>query len=232
MTATAKSSSVSRGLRQLREHPQDEAARAAKLASHVAAIQRRVAPGERPRGVLDMGSGPGTLVGALRREGVLAASTVAFAVDPYDTRAAASHVFSRDASAVPTGAIDLVTLMMVLHHVPGGDVPRLLAQVLRVLCPGGLVVVREHDVRDAAVEQLCALVDSSHGSRHNAYRPLDCGFLRIGLPERLRAPEPGHPLRPAYAAFCKPHGADRMRARRLQAARVIHLTTTEPHRPL
>jgi SAM-dependent methyltransferase len=63
------------------------------------------------------------------------------------------------ATAIPDGAAELVTCFIGLHHMTAAQLGPFLASVHRVLRPGGLFVVRDHDVRG---EDLRALVSLAH----------------------------------------------------------------------
>ena len=59
---------------------------------------------------------------------------------------------------VPDDSTDLVTMMQGLHHIPQQLLPQFLAEVVRVLRPGGLFIVREHD----ASPSLMPMLDLAH----------------------------------------------------------------------
>jgi predicted methyltransferase len=46
---------------------------------------------------------------------------------------------------VPANCCDLVTINQGLHHLPPASLPLFLRGVRRMLRPGGLFIVREHD---------------------------------------------------------------------------------------
>lgn len=48
----------------------------------------------------------------------------------------------------PDQSMDLVTMMQGLHHLPPAQLGRFISGVFRVLRPGGLFIIREHDLRD------------------------------------------------------------------------------------
>lgn len=54
----------------------------------------------------------------------------------------------------PTGAIDLVTVFMVFHHIIPDLLPKALAEISRVLSPNGLVIIREHDSPNVMIDSL------------------------------------------------------------------------------
>lgn len=43
---------------------------------------------------------------------------------------------------------DLITCLMVLHHIPEENLSSILAEINRVMKPGGVLILREHDVKD------------------------------------------------------------------------------------
>ena len=59
---------------------------------------------------------------------------------------------------VPTSSVDLVTMMQGLHHLSQQHLSTFLQEVWRVLRPGGLFIVREHD----ASEALMPMLDLAH----------------------------------------------------------------------
>lgn len=83
---------------------------------------------------------------------------------------------------MPSACVDMVTLMGGLHHMPQGQVMSFLAEVNRILKPGGLFLVREHDssagllpLLDVAHSLFNALTGSSLREEKNerrAFRPL------------------------------------------------------------
>lgn len=66
----------------------------------------------------------------------------------------------RDLRGVPDGACDLVTMNQGLHHLPPDRIMSFLAAVRRVLRPGGLFIVREHDLD--AEGKLTPMLDCAH----------------------------------------------------------------------
>ena len=59
---------------------------------------------------------------------------------------------------MPDHAADLVTMMQGLHHLPQSLLPTFLSEVTRVLRPGGIFIVREHDCSD----ELLPMLDLAH----------------------------------------------------------------------
>ena len=59
---------------------------------------------------------------------------------------------------VPSSKLDLVTCMMGLHHFQPFQLPVLFDMVLRLLRPGGMFVIREHDARP----DLMPILDLAH----------------------------------------------------------------------
>lgn len=91
------------------------------------------------------------------------------------------HRFSYSKPAVPLeiaeASVDLVMMNQGLHHLPQHELLAFLASVRRVLRPGGLFIVREHDASD----DLIPLCDAG-GPRHSAHRsPLSARVADVGL---------------------------------------------------
>ena len=100
----------------------------------------RPLPGQR---ALDVGAGPALLSAALAGLGV-----EAVALDPSQALLAHAPAGVRavvgDAESMPfdDGTFDLVTIVNSLHHV--ADLPRTLAESVRVLVGGGTIVVQDY----------------------------------------------------------------------------------------
>ena len=62
-------------------------------------------------------------------------------------------------SQIPDASLDLVTCYIGLHHMTEDKLVPFLASVQRVLRPGGLFIVRDHDVR---TDELRTLVSLAH----------------------------------------------------------------------
>lgn len=59
---------------------------------------------------------------------------------------------------IPSEGCDLVTLNQGLHHFPQHQIMRFLAEIYRILRPGGIFIVREHDAK----EELMPMLDLAH----------------------------------------------------------------------
>jgi FAD/FMN-containing dehydrogenase len=59
--------------------------------------------------------------------------------------------------ALPAQSADLVSCFVGLHHMAPEKLPPFLASIARVLRPGGWFIVRDHDVRDAAMDAFVGL---------------------------------------------------------------------------
>ncbi|HTT53755.1 MAG TPA: class I SAM-dependent methyltransferase [Streptosporangiaceae bacterium] len=130
--------------------------------------------------VLEVGPGPGLTTDVLRRR---VPRLTAVEIDERLARALAGRlsgsnveVVHADGTALPFGAGEFTaaTLFTMLHHVPSAELQdRLLAEVRRVLRPGGLVVGSD------------GMATPSRWELHQGddYRPID----PAGLPARLAA---------------------------------------------
>ena len=56
---------------------------------------------------------------------------------------------------IPDESADLVTMNQGLHHIPREEVMKFLSQVFRILRPGGLFIIREHDAKPADSVKVC-----------------------------------------------------------------------------
>jgi SAM-dependent methyltransferase len=111
-----------------------------------------------PRRVLEVGCGPGELAERVQAE--LGAEVVAIDISPRMvelTRARGVDARVGDVQDLPfgDGEFDCAIAAWMLYHVP--DVPKALAELARVLCPGGRLVAvtnrREH------LQELCRLFE-------------------------------------------------------------------------
>ncbi len=59
--------------------------------------------------------------------------------------------------ALPDASVDLLTCYIGLHHIEPDDLQPFLRSIARVLTPGGLFVVRDHDVRDSSMFRFVSL---------------------------------------------------------------------------
>lgn len=64
-----------------------------------------------------------------------------------------------DPLAVPTNSIDLVICTIGLHHAPPQKLDAFVASIRRVLRPGGVFILRDHDCRDTL---LYSMADAAH----------------------------------------------------------------------
>jgi FAD/FMN-containing dehydrogenase/SAM-dependent methyltransferase len=81
--------------------------------------------------------------------------------------------------AVPDASLDFVTCLIGLHHVPLDRLDAFIASLRRVIRPGGLLVLRDHDVAD---DDMRALVSLAHAV-------FNAG---LGVPWETNAKEPRH----------------------------------------
>lgn len=147
-----------------------------------------IRPGER---VLDVGCGPGDLVLAAARRVGPSGSVVGIdaASEMIDVarRKAARHkdrpvqfrVEPVEAMSFPDGSFDVVLSSLMMHHLPGDLKQRALAEIRRVLRPGGRIVV----------------IDIQLSAR--PIRPWEPGWMVLRL--HRHQPQPGTVIPPAGA---------------------------------
>ena len=113
-----------------------------------------------PASLLDVGCSEGSITGALAAAlGVPAAS--AHGCDVREVARSAAFTFSLITSTTlpyPSNSVHLVLALMSLHHID--TVTTTLAEIYRALVPGGVLLVREHDL---SFPQLAPLLDVMHG---------------------------------------------------------------------
>lgn len=61
------------------------------------------------------------------------------------------------AGVVPDASLDVVNNMIGLHHCPEAPLDAFVGSLRRVLRPGGMLLIREHDARDETMQRLVAL---------------------------------------------------------------------------
>jgi SAM-dependent methyltransferase len=117
---------------------------------------------------------------------------------------------------IPEGKIDLITNFIGLHHAPRARLDGFVDSIHGLLRPGGLFVLRDHDVRDAGQDTLVALAHdvfnaglgvpwSSNAAELRFFQSIPAiedylashGFVRFGA----RLAQPGDPTQNLLLAF-------------------------------
>ena len=161
------------------------------------ALLRALAPHlARGRTVLDVGTGGGDLVAAMEELGL---RVTAVELDPVSAREAAARgpVVRADARRLPfaTGAFDLVTVSLVLHHFGPPEIPPLLRELRRVARRAVLVNdLRRHRIPWAAFGILARATRRSPMVVHDGPLSILRGFTESELADAARAA--GAPARP------------------------------------
>lgn len=63
--------------------------------------------------------------------------------------------------SIPDESADLVTMNQGLHHLPQNHIMKFLAEIWRILRPGGFVIIREHDAKPLQVLHCTSFMSSS-----------------------------------------------------------------------
>jgi SAM-dependent methyltransferase len=227
---------------------------AAELVADELDLMRRLLPLAGAR-VADLGCGNAQMARRLA-EGRLVASVAALEVDPVQhgrnlagpaSAGLAFHLAGADAIPFPDASFDLALMFKSLHHVPVGRMDAALAEIRRVLAPGGLLYVSEpvfagpfneivrlfHDegaVRAAALDAirravaggLFEPVEERHFDAPLAFRDFDdfCErFVRVTHSDITLAGERLEEVRRRFAAHTTPSGARFVRPMRVNLLR-------------
>ena len=123
-------------------------------------VRGLVPAGFKPGTFLDIGCGDGLVTDCLADIFNLPAGQM-FGIDlaPPSTEGKFKFIGYDTAGKIPApaGSFDFMTVLMVLHHV---HVPEdMLADLVRVLSPGGYLLVRDHDTRHAQDSDFFAVMD-------------------------------------------------------------------------
>jgi SAM-dependent methyltransferase len=145
----------------------DEKTSSNRAKSRVSTIMRSLHPSFHPRTVLDFGCGDGKILSCLRQELQLErANAIGCDATMIPNAEQADFTFhqTNDASVplpVPSSSVDLVVALMSLHHVE--NVSFYLQELVRVLAPGGYLILREHDCDTNSNPGLPVFLDLVHG---------------------------------------------------------------------
>jgi ubiquinone/menaquinone biosynthesis C-methylase UbiE len=176
--------------------------------------------------LLDIGAGNGQIVSGLAGAlGLRQQNVFALELAEYPNRATDVQWISYNEQGeipLPDNSVDIITLMMVLHHAP--DPMALIKEMHRVLKTGGVVVVREtnagsQNLLGLSPEEMVALnqildnmlyvvFDPNSGvPMMNNYRPINYWedlFRKAGFKtEIFSSREPGSPFQPLFVRLTK-----------------------------
>lgn len=100
----------------------------------------------RPRTILDIGAGTGEILLGLKNFYNLDTENV-FAIDNKlpNIDKITPLTYQNGTIPLPDNSIDLVVMLMTLHHIPIEARPGIVSEISRVLSPNGVVIIREHD---------------------------------------------------------------------------------------
>lgn len=77
---------------------------------------------------------------------------------PYDKFIPMNDYAPISAQDIPNNSVDLVTMFIGLHHIPQNKLGPFLASIHRILRPGGMFVIREHDANTDDLKHLITVV--------------------------------------------------------------------------
>lgn len=114
-----------------------------------------------PTSVLDIGCAEGSIISAIAKQYNISSKQV-FGVDVLDYDIGSGYTFLKTFANEPlpfrNNSISLITSFMCLHHVDNQEL--MISECYRILEPGGLIVIREHDVNNEGIRDL---IDIMHG---------------------------------------------------------------------
>lgn len=99
----------------------------------------------KPSSILDIGAGIGTIVEAVGKHYNIPENKV-YGLDFILAPRKGLTVITYDKNMnipLPDNSVDLILLFLVLHHVPKRD--QLMSEAVRILAPGGKILIREHN---------------------------------------------------------------------------------------
>ncbi len=99
-----------------------------------------------PKKILDIGAGNGEIISMLKTHYKLPHQDV-FAIDqklPETINATALNYVNGNIP-LPDNSIDLIIMLVVLHHIPPDERSNILSEVNRILTTDGVLIIREHD---------------------------------------------------------------------------------------
>jgi ubiquinone/menaquinone biosynthesis C-methylase UbiE len=156
----------------------------AKVDSLVSLFARRLGDPDGMR-VLDVGCGSGVAHRFLAPEvGALEATDVSAEMLTLARRAnptVAYHQTEGDRMPLETAGFDVAVATCVVHHVPPPERPTFLAEMARVVRPGGLVVLFEHNPLNPLTRLVVRRVDFDADAELIRSRPLRDLLRRTGL---------------------------------------------------
>ena len=108
-----------------------------------ARVRLEIPPGSR---LLDVGCGPGTFLGSMPVDSAclgldIAKPQIDYAQARYATEARSFALMTPGQLPVPSAAYDVVTIVELLEHITRDEAAQLLTECLRVLRPGGKIVL-------------------------------------------------------------------------------------------
>jgi SAM-dependent methyltransferase len=99
-----------------------------------------------PKTILDIGAGTGEILIALKNHYRLDSSMV-YAIDQKLPKLSDVTPLTYDSGKIPLPdrSVDVIVMLMVLHHIPIQDRLLIISEMSRVLSVDGVIIIREHD---------------------------------------------------------------------------------------
>ena len=148
-------------------------------------------------------------------------------IDPLLNRYLRHSTYNGSTLPYPASTFELITAVMVLHHVR--NLSQLLNSIYSVLKPGGMFIIREHDVRDTETRNLVIIQhkmqselyanlldetvdDPSSSTYYEKYVPksrltkliIKKGFMPYRIPRKKYPTIRNNPTKYYYSMFIKP----------------------------
>lgn len=133
--------------------------------------------------VADIGGGNGDVLSALQEklptskpEQFVCVETASDWVESYEHNHAniVYEFWDNDSMKLPDAHFDVVLCMVSLHHMPEPTFARAVSEIVRILKPNGVLLVKEHDARSKSAHLLIEW-------EHHLYHVVDCAYTQDAI---------------------------------------------------